>query len=262
MADYIDVEKARGLPGLRLVVPPLPGPWAEAAKGLFHVKGVPVVRVRQEPGEPNEALRAWTGETNAPQAVLDDEPARCGWAGILLLAERLAPEPALLPRDAGERATCFGLAHLLCGEEGFGWQRRLMMFDGILSLPEDVLPAEHPGRRLMQRMAERYGYSPEAAAPAPERAADILRLFASRLEAQHERGQRYLLGDSLTALDVFWATFAALVEPLPEELCPMPAPMRGQYLVTHPLVREAAAPALMEHRDFVYREHLELPVDL
>lgn len=256
------MEKARDLPGLRLVVPPVPGPWAEAAKGLFHVKGIPVVRVLQIPGEPNAELVAWTGESNAPQAVLDDEPARTGWAEILFLAERLAPDPPLLPRDPETRALHMGLCHLLCGEEGFGWQRRLMMFHRVIPLPESVLPADHPGRLLVQGMAGRYGYSAAAGEVAPARAAELLRLFSTRLEAERARGHRYLLGDSATALDVYWATFAALVEPLPEEVCPMPEAMRGQYELRDAPVREAATPALLEHRDFVYEHHLELPIDV
>ena len=35
MADWIDVEQARRLPGLRLVLTQgVPGPWGEAAKGV------------------------------------------------------------------------------------------------------------------------------------------------------------------------------------------------------------------------------------
>jgi len=244
------------------VLPPVPGPWAEGAKGLFHVKRIPFVRVRQTPGEIDSELLAWTGESNAPQAVLDAEPARTGWAEMILLAERLAPEPALLPADPEQRALLFGLCQLLCGEEGFGWQRRLMMFHQVIPLPESVLPADHPGRLLVQALAERYGYSAAAAEAAPRKAAAVLRLLAERLEAERARGHRYLLGSALTALDIYWATFAALVQPLPPELCEFPAAMRGQYELRDPEVLAAAAPILLEHRDFVYERHLGLPVDL
>ena len=124
MTEYLDPEAARDLPGLRLVLTAgVPGPWGEAAKSIFHVKKIDYVPVRQDGGMANEALEAWTGQTNAPQAVLDDEPARSGWAAILLLAERLAPEPRLVPQDRRERALCFGLSHELCGEDGLAWKR-------------------------------------------------------------------------------------------------------------------------------------------
>jgi hypothetical protein len=37
--------------------------------------------------------------------------------------------------------------------------------------------------------------------------------------------------------------------------------MRSQYEVTDPTVLAALDPALLEHRDRVYAEHLELPLD-
>ena len=100
MAEYISVDEARKMSGLRLVLSPgVPGPWSEAAKGIFHVKGIAYVRVRQDGGQPNDTLREWTGYDNAPLAIYEDEPARGGWAEIVLLAERLAPTPRLLPAD-------------------------------------------------------------------------------------------------------------------------------------------------------------------
>ena len=42
----------------------------------------------------------------------------------------------------------------------------------------------------------------------------------------------------------------------------MRADTRAAYVVRDPVVREASDPALLAHRDFIYREHLELPVRL
>ena len=53
--------------------------------------------VAQQPMVTNDALLAWTGHENAPIAVYENEKARAGWAEILFLAERLAPEPRLIP---------------------------------------------------------------------------------------------------------------------------------------------------------------------
>jgi glutathione S-transferase len=262
VADYLDVAEARSLPGLRLVLPPgVPGPWGEGAKGLFDVKGIPYARVRQVPGDANADLVAWTGHANAPQAIHEREPARTAWTEIVLLAEHLAPTPALLPVDPEQRALAFGLGFEICGEQGFGWQRRLMMFDAVLSLPQDILPEAHPARRMVAGLGRRYGYSPAAAAAAPERAAAILAALARRLETQRAQGSRYLVGDRLSAIDVYWAAFAAMISPLDESLCAMPAMMRSQYELDDPSMR-AAATGLLEHRDFVYREHLVQPLDL
>jgi glutathione S-transferase len=253
--DWIGVEAARPRPGLRLVLSRgVPGPWGESAKGLFHAKGVPFARVAQEVGGDNTALRAWTGRDDAPIALWNDEPPRDGWAEIAALAERIAPEPRLLPQDVDERARVFGLGHELAGEGGLGWCRRLMLVDFLLR--------HAPALPIGPYLAKRYAYTPEAALAAPARIARILRALSRQLAAQHAQGRRWLVGDSFTALDVWWAAFAALLEPLPAELCPMPAEVRATYVVREPVVREALDPALLAHRDLVYRERLELPVRL
>ena len=105
MADYIEIEQALEMPGLRLVlIPGLPGPWGETAKGIFHVKQVPFVRVRHKTGDPDylEALKKWTGQTSYPVATYNDERPRTTWTDILFLAERLAPQPPLIPADPEE----------------------------------------------------------------------------------------------------------------------------------------------------------------
>src|SRR5215471_17382989 len=129
MAEYVGIAEARGMSGLRLVLTAgVPGPWGEAAKAIFQVKRLPFVRVRQDAGAEDPALRDWTGQTSAPVAVWDDERPRCTSLEILMLAERLAPEPALLPREAEERALAIGLCHEIVGEGGLGWNRRLLLF--------------------------------------------------------------------------------------------------------------------------------------
>jgi glutathione S-transferase len=256
--EYLTVEEGRARPGLRLVLTRgVPGPWGELAKAIFHVKGLAYAAVAQQAGSDDAALVRWTGAANAPTAVWNDEPARTDRAGILFLAERLAPEPPLLPRAARERALCLGLADAIAGESGFGWCRRLMMVDRMMqakSLPEPLLT-------LRERLAWRYGYSPEAAAAAPARCAELLGLLAAHLAAQAARGSRYLVGDALSVVDLTWATFAVLVRPLPPDVCPMPAATRALYELKHPAIEAALTPALLAHRDFVYERHLALPLD-
>ena len=256
MPDYVPIEEAKTMRGLRLVLTALPGPpWSEAAKAVFHVKGLRWVPVAQQPMMTNDALRAWTGHENAPIAIWDDEKPRTGWVEILYLAERLAPQPSLIPAASDDRVRCFGLAHELCGEDGLGWNRRLLMIQNLYAAgPGDA-------RDAADYLAVRYGWSEAAAARAPERVAEILRTLSAQLRAQRERGRRYLVGDALSALDLYWATFAALIEPLGPADCPMPDFLRWTYTVTDPALRGALDPALLEHRDRVYREHLVLPVD-
>ena len=258
--EWLDVEQARARSGLRLVLTRgLPGPWGEAAKGVFHAKGLPFARVSQTGGASNDALHAWTGLRNAPIAVYDEEPPRSGWSEILWLAERLRPEPALLPADPADRVACLGLAHELMGEGGLGWCRRLMLFQ--LSMGDADEPPEAL-RPVLGRMLVQYGYGRAAAEAAPVRVAQILRSLSERLAAQRAAGRRYLVGESLSALDIYWAAMAALLSPLPSEVCPMPETMRGLYAEVGPQVAAALDPALLAHRDFVYRNHMEYPLSL
>jgi glutathione S-transferase len=257
---WIEAEEARGLAGLRLVITEgVPGPWGEAAKGVFRVKDIPFAKVRQRAGQSNDALFDWTGHRNAPIAVHGDEPPRTDWLAILLLAERLAPEPSLIPADPRQRVLHFGLCHELMSEGGFGWCRRLMLFQR--SAGDDGRP-QPSMRPVLGRMFRQYGYSAEAARRAPARAAEILRLLSEQLAAQRAQGHAYLMGPRLTALDVYWAAMAGLAAPLPPEQCPMSEGMRGVYAAITPEIEAALDPELLALRDRVYAEHLGLPVDL
>lgn len=258
MAKWLSVAEGRSRNGLRLVLTAgVPGPWGEAAKAVFHVKRLECPRIAQFGGQPNTELATWTGENNAPQAIFNDEPPRTDWSSIILLGERLAPDPPLIPDDPGQRALMFEFLHELAGEGGFGWLRRLMLFAPLMELP-----AEHPGRKSVAAMAERYGYSDEAATRAPARIAEILERVAAQGARQREAGLAHLIGDRLSALDLYWAAFAALLGPLPDALCPMPAGLRAGYSQRSPEIDAALDPALLDRRQAVYDAWLELPIDL
>ena len=256
--DYLEVEEARNRPGLRLALTAGgPGPWSESAKALFQVKGVSFLAVRQVSGEGNEALQAWTGHRNAPVAVHEDEPARADWLGILMLAERLAPRLRLLPETSEDRALALGLSHEICGEQGLGWCRRLLL------LHETLGPRAEAGRPLgkMGFMAGLYGYDPRSIDAARRRVLALLEMLSTRLEVQARSGSDYFVGRALSAVDLYWACFAAMFAPLPEAQCAMPEPLRKLYTVADPAIRAALSPRLLAHRDAIYERHLSLPLD-
>ncbi|MGH8011423.1 MAG: hypothetical protein ACREQ4_02840 [Candidatus Binataceae bacterium] len=259
MAQFVEVEQAIKMPGLRLVlIPGIPSPWGEAAKSFFQLKRIPFVRARQEPGGANLALREWTRQTSAPVAVWNDERPRSTWIEQLDLAERLAPMPRLIPVAIDERVRMFGLCNEICGEQGLGWFARLMIFHRNLTNPN--LP--EAAKQAARGMGAKYGYDPEIAQAAPAQCATIVKLLADQLSAQKARGNRFFIGGQLSALDIYWATFSVLIEPLPEELCAMPPHFRQMYTCTDSAIRGALSPDLLTHRDFIYHEYLELPVDL
>jgi glutathione S-transferase len=253
--EYVSVEEAMKRRGLRMVVVGgVPSPWGEAAKGILHIKGVDWVAVRLV--YDSEPLKEWAGQRNGPVAILDDERPRAGWAEILLLAERLAPTPSLLPKDPAERALVFGLAHEICGEDGLGWARRLQLVQAGL---DNV--GGFPGQ-VATYLAKKYGYSPESGAAAGARVVELLGMLAARLKAQRQAGSRYYVGNALTAMDVYSATFTAMFGPLPSGQCAMDASSRAAFETLDASTAAALDPILFEHRDMMYRERLELPLAL
>lgn len=255
--DYLAVEQARDMPGLRLVLTAgVPGPWGEAAKAVLKTKGIDFIPVRQDLSGPNDALVQWTGHRNAPVLVYEGEPPRTGWAEILMLAERLRPEPSLLPSDLETRAEMLGLCHLICGERGFGWDRRLIIIHNIVQEAKQAGQEEPP----MVGPLKRYGYTEAEAQQAPQRSASFLRHLSERLHAQEKNGSPYLFGNQITAADLYWACFSALLDPLPPEVNPMPDAMRGLYATQHPAIEAASDPILIRHRDMIYDKHIGLPL--
>jgi glutathione S-transferase len=252
---YISVEEAIPRKGLRMVVVSrIPSPWGEAAKGIFHVKGIDWAAVRLV--YDNEALKEWAGQRSGPVAVYEQERPRSGWAEILLLAERLAPSPSLLPADPAERALVFGLAHEICGEAGLGWSRRLQMVHAGLN------NAGGFSERVAKYLGKKYSYTPEAGAASGARVASLLGMLAARLKAQRKAGSSYYVGNALTAADIYAATMVAMFRPFPPEQCDMEAATRAAFELRDPVTDAALDPVLFEHRDMMYARHLELPLSL
>ena len=253
VVEYLSIDEARRAKGLRLVLTKgVPGPWGESAKALFDIKGVPYQPVAQVGGAANEELVAWIRHRNAPIALLDDEPPRSSWLEILLLAERLAPAPRLLPEDIDQRMLMIGLASEICSPGGFCWQARLLMMSAQAERAGDQ-PDKFP-------MLKDYQYSPEAAASALGKLQPILARLAEQLHTQQHGGSNWLVGDTLTAVDIYWAFFSQLLRPLPVEICPMPGFLRSSYQMLEPLLDEPPAEILFAHRDRVLQQHIELPL--
>lgn len=252
--EYLSIAQAKTLTGLRLVLTAgVPGPWGESAKAILRHKSIDFVPVLQEAGGENQELMAWTGQNSAPVAILDDEPPRCGWLDVLMLAERLNPDKPLLPSDMEQRALVIGLSHQLAGERGFAWDRRLHMLTPMLSAgnaPEGLA-----------RMAAKYGWSTSEAAAADQRVIDCLDYFVNRLQQQASAGSDYLVGDAVTAVDFYCANFMAMLKPLPDEQNPMPAYMRVSYETVPDKVMAHAAAILFSHRDMMYTRYIDLPLE-
>ena len=70
------------------------------------------------------------------------------------------------------------------------------------------------------------------------------------------------MGNALSAVDIYWATFCNLLAPLPQDQLPLPENMRPLFTASEPEVVAALTPPLVEHRDSIYANYLRLPVEL
>ena len=247
---FVPIKDARAHNGLRLVLTAgVPGPWTVAARAIFDIKGIDYTPVAQIAGDANEELVAWTGHNNAPTAMLDDERPRTGWAELLLLAERLAPEPALIPASPEQRALMWGMAHEICGEQGLGWCARIILF----------IAQEEAGMTAYSQLKQRYS-SGESVAQSAARLNAIIGMFERQMERQTAAGSDYLIGDSLTAVDVYWTAFSNLLHPMDADMCEMPDYYREiGSMVTSRL--DSPTPAiLLDHRNRTLRRHMNPPI--
>jgi glutathione S-transferase len=222
--------------------------------GIFDLNGPDYLAVLMRPAA--EAVRAWTGSHNAPVAVYDAEPPRTGWAEILTLAERLGGRMPLLPDSDDARVQTFGLGNEILGEGGLGWSVRLLLVHASVTTDgRDGWPAT-----VASYLAPKYGYAPERAAGARDRAIAVLGLLGRTLETSQRAGHAYVFGDQPTALDVYAATVTNIVATLPPEACPMPEPVRHAFETLDQTVRAAVPTGLVRHRDRMYEHHLPLPM--
>ncbi|MEO6598846.1 MAG: glutathione S-transferase N-terminal domain-containing protein [Polyangiaceae bacterium] len=250
----VSFDTALTSPGLRLVLlSGVPSPWSQAALAIFHYKKLPFVHTNSRPADP--AFQRWNGARNLPALLSDDEPVRTGWAEILALAERLAPEPRLIPSDAEARIRTIGLCHELMGEGGLTWNARLLAIDAGLSTEgREGFPL-----RAAQYLAPRYGWHTACASRARERAMSALALLDAELT--RNRGD-YYAGNELSALDFYSAATLNILVPLPDSEGPIPPPLRAAFTWMGQTLASAISPALLEHRDRVVSRFFAPPLDL
>ena len=253
--EYVSVDEAMAAPGLRMVVVSgVPSPWGEAAKGILHVKQLDWKAVRLDYDD--KRLAEWAGGRHGPVLFYDDERPISSWTQILLFAERISPRPALLPENAADRALMFGFSHEILAEEGLCWSRRLQLVHAGLQ-GEGGFPTP-----VAQYLSKKYGYRPDSEPAATRRVVAMLGALAAQLRAQKTAGSDYFIGDSLTALDIYSAVAMALFAPLPPEQCDMRESTRKAFGLRDEQTEAAIDPILLQHRDRIYGQHLELPLAL
>jgi glutathione S-transferase len=258
MKQWISLADGLKRPGLRLALirAGMPSPWSEFCRAIFHVKQLEYEQLDgRDPVAGLKLLRETTAQESMPVAFWNDERPRANWLELLHLAERLREEPRLLSDKCEERVRTMGLCAELCSEGGFGWHRRILLIHDLLT-NSDFHERE---RRIGHYLAGRYGYEPSRVDLSRRRCEDIVAMFARLHTAQNDTGS-YFDGNSLSAIDLAWAAFAALIRPLPHEHCPMPDLWRALYCWEPVNTSAETVNALLQRRDRIYKEHLSLPV--
>ena len=257
-AEFVLLEEAVAMTtGTRVTfIPGMPALYAEALKNICYVKGIPLIRalhpmlgVNKETGEDRQArLYELTSQTSIPTMFHDEERPRNVWLEQLGLAERTGAEgtPKLIPDDFAQRVDVMGMSEIILGEDGLVWNMRIM--------------ADSP-------LAQKYGYSEAASAAAPGKVAAALTLIDARLASQLENGSRYLVGDALTAVDVYWATMSMSVLPPSTDIMPLTQQNKGmlKYFGMNgqiPVIAEALTPRIEEHQRYILTTYCETPAVL
>jgi glutathione S-transferase len=259
MKQWVSLAEGLKLPGLRLAVlrAGVPSPWSELCRALFHVKKLDYAQIdARDPATGLSLLKATTAQESFPVAFWNDEPPRANWLEILQLAERLSDEPRLLPESSADRARMIGLCAELCSEDGFGWNRRLLLTHQLLT---DSGFGERE-RRIGHYLAGKYGYQESRLQHSVRRCEDIVATFARLHAAQSSTENSFFEGNALSAIDLAWAAFATLIRPLPPEQCPMSDLWRTLYTWEPAETPREIVSALLARRDWVYTNYLELPV--
>lgn len=256
--EFITLDEAAAMTtGTRVTfIPGVPALYSEALKNICYVKGVPLIRalhpmmgVDKATGQDRQArLFELTSQTSLPTMFHNEERPRNVWTEQLALAESIGAEdsPRLIPDDFEDRITMYGLCAIVLGEDGFVWNMRIL--------------GDNP-------LGRKYGYSEDASASAPKKMAEIVDLIARRLEAQEKAGSRYLVGDSVSAADIYWATMSmSLLVPPPEI---MPVTQQNQGMLKYfsmnasiPGVAEVLTDRLEAHQRYILTTYCETPAVL
>ncbi|MEL7465684.1 MAG: hypothetical protein AAFN79_16570 [Pseudomonadota bacterium] len=248
--QYVDFAELRAADGLRAIyVGGVPSPWGEAAKGVLHMKGLDHQASRLDYSD--KAMREWSPPLSAPVIVNGEEAPVDKARDIVELAERLAPDPALLPE--AHRDDILAFIDDLANEGGLGWDRRVQLVHWALQGKGGFR------EQVAGYLAAKYGHSEDAGEAASARVIDSLGALAARLNAS---ASGYYFGEALTAADIYAAAFMALFSPLPQDQCAMAAPAREAFSLLDDATAAAVDPILLAHRDRIYAEYLETPLSL
>ena len=189
-----------------------------------------------------------TSQKSLPTMFHDEERPRNVWIEQLALAEKIGSSDSinLIPDNFQERADMFGLCAIVLGEDGLVWNMRILS-DGPL--------------------ARKYGFSDDASSKAPSKMAEIVKVIDRQLEKQLEKGSKYLIGDKISAIDIYWSTISMTILPASLEIMPKTKQNEGMLFFFEanskiPEIKEVLTDRILSHRDYILKTYCETPAVL
>ena len=256
--EFISLEEAAKMKkGTRITfIPGIQAIYAEALKNICFVKKIKITRVLhpfmgvdQKTGKDRQArLYELTSQTSLPTMFHDEERPRNVWIEQLALAEEIGSPNSinLIPDNFQERVDMFGLCAIVLGEDGLVWNMRILS-DGPL--------------------ARKYGYSDDASSKSPSKMAEIIKLIDLRLKKQEEKGSKYLVGNKISAVDIYWSTISMTILPASLEIMPKTKQNEGMLFFFEanskiPEIKEVLSDRILSHRDYILKTYCETPAVL
>ena len=256
--EFITLDKAaEKKSGTRVTfIPGMQALNTEALKNICFVKKVPLIRalhplmgVDKETGEDRQArLYELTSQSSLPTMFHEDERPRNVWIEQLSLAENIGSSDSLklIPSNIQDRVDMFGLCAVILGEDGLVWNIRIL--------------SDNP-------LARKYGYSEEASAQAIDKIVEIISMIDRRLEAQEKLGSKYLVGTSLSAVDIYWSTMVMSTISTPPEIMPRTQQNQGMLMWFEanskiPEIEKVLTKRIEEHQHYILKTYSETPAIL
>jgi len=256
--EFISLEEAAEMKkGTRITfIPGIQAIYAEALKNICFVKKIKITRVLhplmgvdKKTGKDRQArLYELTSQTSLPTMFHDEERPRNVWIEQLALAEEIgSPDSVnLIPDNFQLRVDMFGLCAIVLGEDGLVWNMRILS-DGPL--------------------ARKYGYSDDASSKSPSKMAEIIKLIDLQLKKQEEKGSQYLIGDKISAVDIYWSTISMTILPASLEIMPKTKQNEGMLFFFEanskiPEIKEVLSDRILSHRDYILKTYCETPAVL
>ena len=256
--DFISLDEAAEMEsGTRVTfIPGMQALYAEALKNICYVKEIPLIRalhplmgIDKETGEDRQArLYELTSQTSLPTMFHDQDRPRNVWIEQLSLAENIGKDdsPKLIPDNLQDRVDMFGLCAVILGEDGLVWNIRILN--------------DSP-------LARKYGYSEKGSSEATGKIVDIIDLINNRLDDQEKIGSQYLIGQSLTAADIYWATMLMSTIATPEDIMPRTEQNQGMLMWFEanskiPEIDNALTEKIRDHQHYILKTYCETPAVL